>query len=149
MPVYANPSNVPRCLVHLLDLYLSKLPSYAFQKEIFTCVQNLVLPQIQKFHGMIVHQLVKKSYEPWFETCVKLLAYARRPTIHSELLGQLACFSSNVPERMIQSYTGHRSLEALRKYERPSQNQYQKVSEILTAQDKRVFGQEITNLQTT
>ena len=73
-----------------------------------------------------------------------------KKTNHSlRATGATSMFSSNVPQRMIQSYTEHRSLEALRKYERPSQNQYQKGSEILTAQDKRVFGQEITNLQTT
>ncbi len=53
--------------------------------------------------------------------------------------GATSMFESNVPERMIQSYTGHRSLEALRKYERPSHAQHQEVSDILTSGDKRVF----------
>ena len=32
---YATPSNEPRCIVFLLDLYLSKLPKYAFDKDVF------------------------------------------------------------------------------------------------------------------
>ena len=35
VPCYANPENEPRCLVFLLDLYLAKLPRYAFEKDVF------------------------------------------------------------------------------------------------------------------
>ena len=32
---YATPDNKPRCIVFLLDLYMSKLPKYAFDKDVF------------------------------------------------------------------------------------------------------------------
>ena len=35
MPVYASQQSRPRCLVHLLDVYFSKLPPFAQQKDIF------------------------------------------------------------------------------------------------------------------
>lgn len=38
----------------------------------------------------------------------------------------------------------HRSLDAMRKYEWPTHNQHQQVSEILTAINRRVFGTEVT-----
>ena len=41
--------------------------------------------------------------------------------------------TSGVPEKMIQERTGHRSLEALRMYERTSERQHQAVSAVLSA----------------
>ena len=35
VPIYVCPAAGERCLVHLLDLYLSKLPSIAFEKDVF------------------------------------------------------------------------------------------------------------------
>ena len=35
VPCPAVPSLIPRCLVYLMDLYMSKLPQYAFQKDVF------------------------------------------------------------------------------------------------------------------
>ena len=56
-------------------------------------------------------------------------------------------FSGSVPEKLIQSRTGHRSLEALRLYERPSHEQQQAVSNILTSgAETREFGKELTNV---
>ncbi len=34
VPVYANPISGTRCLVYLLDDYFSKLPKYAFEKDV-------------------------------------------------------------------------------------------------------------------
>ena len=42
-------------------------------------------------------------------------------------------YDSGVPEKMIQERTGHRSLEALRIYERTNEDQRQAVSAILSA----------------
>lgn len=48
-------------------------------------------------------------------------------------------FASNVPEKLIQARTGHRSLESLRLYERPSDEQHQAVSDILTTGKRQAF----------
>ena len=45
--------------------------------------------------------------------------------------GATAMFQNSVPERVIQSVTGHRSLESLRAYERLSTAQHTEVSKIL------------------
>ena len=42
-------------------------------------------------------------------------------------------YDSGVPKKMIQERTGHRSLEALRMYERTSEQQHQAVSAVLSA----------------
>ena len=46
-------------------------------------------------------------------------------------------YIAKVPERTIQERTGHRSLEALRKYERPTSNEIQAVSNLLTTDQPR------------
>ena len=59
-------------------------------------------------------------------------------------------FAANVPEKLIQSRTGHCSLEALRVYERPSHEKHQAVSNVLTsAESQWSFGDELTNIQST
>lgn len=64
--------------------------------------------------------------------------------------GATEMFAANVPEKLIQSRTGHRSLDALRLYERPSHEQHQAVSNVLTsAVPQRSFGDELTNIQST
>ena len=57
--------------------------------------------------------------------------------------GATEMFAASVPERLIQSRTGHRSLDALRLYERPSHEQQQAVSKILTSAEP----QRLTNVQ--
>ena len=42
-------------------------------------------------------------------------------------------FEMGVPEKIIQERTGHRSLEALRTYERSNERQHKKISHILTS----------------
>ena len=48
--------------------------------------------------------------------------------------GACSLFAAGVPERVIQGRTGHVSIEALRKYERVTENQELAVSKILTGE---------------
>ena len=42
---YATPSNGERCLVYLLDLYLTKLPHYAFKNDVLYLRPKLMIPR--------------------------------------------------------------------------------------------------------
>ena len=44
MPCPAVPEDIPKCLVFLLDLYLAKLPQFAFMKDILYLRPKLVTP---------------------------------------------------------------------------------------------------------
>ena len=56
----------------------------------------------------------------------------KRRTNHSlHATGASALFQGNVPEKVIQQTTGHRSVEALHVYERPSDDQQRKVSKLM------------------
>ena len=48
-------------------------------------------------------------------------------------------YESGVPEKLIQEKTGHRSIEALRLYERSNANQHQAVSKILSDTQRHVY----------
>ena len=66
--------------------------------------------------------------------CVK--AGIEKKTNHSlraTSLGATEMFAANIPEKLIQSRTRHQSVEALRLYERPSHDQHQAVSNVLTS----------------
>ena len=52
--------------------------------------------------------------------------------------GATTLFNASVPEKIIQSTTGHRSVDALRCYERVSDEQQQAKSRVLTARDPNV-----------
>ena len=57
----------------------------------------------------------------------------RKNSNHSlRVMGATTLFAAGVPERVIQSRTGHSSLDALRKYERVYEKQEEAISKILT-----------------
>lgn len=52
--------------------------------------------------------------------------------------GATALFKANVPEKIIQNITGHRSVKAARLYETALKNQQKAASMVLTARDPNV-----------
>ena len=137
VPCPALPEERPQCLVFLMDLYLSKLPKFAFDADI------LYLRPKRKASSDL--------NEAWFDnaavgknklaTIVKDMcaeAGIARKTNHSlRATGATTMFQNSVPERVIQKVTGHRSLEALREYERVSIDQHKQVSKILMTNVKK------------
>ena len=110
VPVYANPSAHPHCLVYLLDKYFSKFPLKGKKMDI------IYLRPVSKASD--------KGY--WYE-CAPV--GEEKKTNHSlRATGATALFSAVVPERLIWDVTGHQS-NALHLYERPSLAQKEAVSE--------------------
>ena len=142
--VYANAGNPEKCLVALLDKYLSKLPPIAFQKDIFYMRPKLYAPQDAPwFEGVPVRK--EKLRTMLADMCKE--AGIERKTNHSlRATGASQMFNANVPEKHIQTRTGHHTVEALRLYERPSHKEQQAVSNVLTSSSKRSFGKELSNV---
>jgi len=57
------------------------------------------------------------------------------------------CFIPEVPENIIQDVTGHRSMKALRKYERGSNIQQQAASCLLTGTSSQNFADEVKRIE--
>ena len=131
VPCPALPDERPKCLVFLMDLYLSKLPKYGFEQDILYLRPKRTTPHDPDATWYENVPVGKNS----LSTMVKDMcgeANIVGKTNHSlRATGATTLFQKNVPERIVQKVTGHRSLEALRSYERISVSQNQEVSKIL------------------
>ena len=133
VPIYANSEAGDRCHVRQLDVYLSKIPDQARELDIF--------------YLRLLGNIPEDPSRPWFAaapvgenklgTMVKDM-FAEvgivNKTNHSlRATGATDLYTANVPEKLIQQRTGHRSLKALRTYERTTGEQELAVSKILTS----------------
>ncbi len=121
----------PRCIVSLLGFYLSKLPLYAFQKDVLFLRPKKTA---SKDEGCAWYENVPTGKNTLATMVKSLCEDGGLPgkTNHSlRASGATAMFQNNIPERVIQKVTGHRSLESLRAYERISVDQHTEVSKVL------------------
>lgn len=131
VPCPAIPEERPKCLVYLFDIYLSKLPKYAFDEDILYLRPKRVAPSDPnaKWYDNVA---VGKNT---LSTMVKDMcgeADILGKTNHSlRATGASSMFNNDVSEAVIQKVTGHRSLDALRTYERVSVDQHKAVSKVL------------------
>ena len=128
VPCVAVPDMIPRCLVHLLDLYLNKLPQWAFDNDVLHYRPKQHTPVSDKIPWYDVIPVGKNKLSSMVKDMCKDCGIEEK-TNHST--GASAMFQANVPEKIIQNTTGHRSLDALRKYERTSIEQHQAASKVL------------------
>lgn len=115
IPVYANPFAGKRCLVYLLDLYMSKLPFDAFEKGVFYLRPKMEAPS--------QHDSV--WYEPIPVGKDKLRTLVRDTCNAAGIRNKnSSCLraTENVPERLIRSSTDL-WMQALRRSQRPSDEQ--------------------------
>ena len=127
----ANKDAGTRCHIYLLDLYISKLPNEAIEKDLFYCRPRSSIPpeSLVWYSGVPVGKnnlgtMVSKM-------CQK--AGISGKTNHSlRVTGTSVLFDAGVPEKIIQTRTGHRSLGGLRVYERVTDEQDEQVSKILS-----------------
>ncbi len=110
---------------------MKKLPKYAFEQDVLYLRSKSTTPA--------------DPDAPWYEEApvgkstlsvmVKQIcaeAGVEKKTNHSlRASGASAMFQAHVPEKIIQKTTGHRSLEALRTYDRISTDQHKAVSKVL------------------
>ena len=128
-----NPTNPDRCFVRLFKLYQS------------------LLPQNRPSDSFYFHPLKDPKEGCWFTA---------KPIGHNLLQGTVArlcteagisgfrtnhslrattetrLYQANVDEQLIMERTGHRSLEGVREYKRTSNNQKEKLSDLLNSQLK-------------
>ena len=137
VPVYSSPEARPRCLVYLLDLYLSKLPPKAIQLDLFYLRPKKSAESGSWYDCVAVG---KEKLRNFLQSMCADAGISEKKTNHSlRATGASALFNAGVPERLIRDVTGHRS-SALHLYERPSVQQKQAVSRVLV-QGRQSFEQ--------
>ena len=122
------------CHVHLLDKYLSKLPPKARQLDCFYMQPlgvNVVSDPVKNWFSAQpcgenkLSSMVKNMFE---------MVGIEGKTNHSlRATGATEMFRAGVPEKIIQERTGHRSLKALRIYERTTAGQHLSVANVLSS----------------
>ena len=135
---FANPEAGNRCHVFLLDLYLSKLPQEAFKKDIFYCRPNQSKPTDSTSPWFCAVPIGRNQLSKMVQTMCEEAGVLGHKTNHSLrviISGASILFDAGVPVRIIQARTGHRSLDALRLYERITDKQNFQVSKTLSGQE--------------
>ena len=136
----ATPAVGNRCYVHLLDKYLSKLHPKACELDCF---------YMQPLAASVVSDPTKTwfSAQPCGEnklsSMVKIMfkmVGIEGKTNHSlRASGATEMFRAGVPEKIIQEHTGHRSVKALRTYERTTATQHLSVANVLSSSSNVSF----------
>ena len=125
VPCYANPGNAPRCTLLRKTFFIFNLKRCSLLTTHSDCWYDCVPVGKNKLSTMVR------------DICTA--GGITKKTNHSlRATGATALFKAGVPEKIIQSTTGHRSVDALQCYERVSDEQQQATSRVLTARDPNV-----------
>lgn len=144
--IYANTKAGDRCLVYILDRYISKLPVQAKERDFFYARPLIAVPFDQKKPWFYSMPIGKNSLNSMFKDMCAEAGVSGHKTNHSlRATGASELFEAGVPEKIIKERTGHRSLEALRLYERTTRDQHQAVSVILSSSQKTSFKDALTS----
>ena len=136
VPIYANQANRERCHVQLLDFYLSKLPQEAFEKDVFYVRPLSRMPTGKDAPWFSSTPIGRNELSKMVQTMCNEANISGKKTNHSlRATGASQLFEANVPEKIIQERTGHRTATALRLYERTTADQHQAISNILGSKD--------------
>ena len=131
--IYACPDAGDRCHVSLLDLYLSKLPQEAIQKDIFYVRPLYEIPTDPSKLWYAAVPVGNYNLNTKVKVMCERAGIQGHKTNHSlRATAATALYQADVPEKLIQERTGHRSLNALRVYERTTTHQQQAVSSLLS-----------------
>ena len=124
-----------------MDRYLDRLPKYAFDEDVLYLRPMIKTPlEGPWYHPVPIGK--NKLGSMTKEMCEEAGLPPR--TNHSlRATGATTLFQANVPERIIQKTTGHRSLDSLRTYERISAEQHQAVSKVMMSGEKKSYVDEI------
>ena len=92
--------------MHLLDVYLSKLPKDEHRVEAFTFGHCLRHPK--KGHGTQQYLLEKNKLTYMVMNMCEDASLRKKTNHYLHLTAATALFEANVPEKLIQEHTGHR-----------------------------------------
>ena len=147
VPICENPSAGERCHCYLLDLYLSKIPNEAKEKDVFYVrpLAHVKNPSLPWYTSVPVGRNSLNQMVP--KMCSEAQISGRKTNHSLRATGATELYNAGVPEKIIKEQTGHRSTDGLRVYERTSQNQHQAVSKILSSKQPTSYVQEMESVR--
>lgn len=130
---YENTANPERCHVKLLDKYFEVLPKEAQDNDAFYLTPLSKKPSDTLKPWYSKTPVGRNRLNTMLKEMCREAEISGKFTNHSlRAYGASTMFQANVPEKLIQQRTGHRSLEALRQYERTSESQLVDVSNVMS-----------------
>ena len=131
MKQYATDSK--RCYVKILDKYYKSLPSGAANNDVFYLQPLSDTPKNPSAPWFKIVPIGKNTLSKMLKNMCERAGISGEYTNHSlRAYGATTLFQAQVPEKLIQQRTGHRSLDALRQYERTSTTQLFDVSNVMS-----------------
>ena len=132
VPIFSSRDLGDRCHVHILDMYYSKLPKEAFERDIFYLRPLPVCPKDPNAPWFMMTPIGRNELGKMVKSMCMAAGIEGNKTNHSlRATAASQLFVANVPEKVIAERTGHRSVTALRVYEHTTGTQHQIVSDIL------------------
>ena len=140
VPVHSCPEAGEQCALYLLNLYLSKLPQEAFINDIFYLHPLEKTPSDSNTPWYSAVAVGKNTLEKRLSFICEQAGIEETITNHSlRATSATLIYMNEVPEKVIQECTGHRSLEALRVYKRSNSQQHEAASSILMLGGNNVY----------
>ena len=146
VPVFAVPEAGERCPVNILDNYISRLPQDAVSNDLFYARPLEKFSNEEKMPWFTAVPLGKNTLQNMVKKMCATAGITGNKTNHSlRATSATEMFKRGVPEKIVQERTGHRSLEALRIYERSSAEQHKAASTILSTKQTTFHQQMVHN----
>ena len=129
---YENLLNPLRCFVTLFKLYVSHCPPADERKN-----KAFYLTPLKKLKGQVWYSNVPVGHNTLANTvnriCKKSDVQGYKTNHSLRVTAATRLYQAGVDEQLIMKRTGHRSIEGVRLYKRPSEEQDQEVSSLLHA----------------
>lgn len=121
------------CHVKILDKYLQKIPDEAKSADNFYLTPLAVLPSDPAKPWFTKVPVGRNTLNKMLKDMCQDAGISETYTNHSlRAYGATTLFQGKVPEKIIQQRTGHKSLNALRQYERTTETQLLDISNVLS-----------------
>ena len=122
------------CHVYLLDMYISKMPEKAKELDYFYLRSLEYMPSDPSAPWFYASPVGEHKLGGMVKDMFTDIGISGKTNHSLRTTGASILFQANVPEKIIQERTGHRSVKALRLHERTTGEQHQQVSHILSNQ---------------
>ena len=135
---YQSSSNPDRCHVGILDKYLQLIPPEAKDEDNFYLTPLPKKPIIDQLKSWYTKTpICRNRLNSMLKEMCQEAGISGNFSNHSlRAYGATSSFQAGVPEKLIQQRTGHRTIEALRQYERTSEAQLVDISNTLSNCEK-------------
>ena len=140
---YSTPELGNQCYVFLLQFYFRKLAPKVLQDpdSVFYWKPKEVVPVCDDAPWFTLQVIGRNNLASMVKKMFQEVGIEGKTNHSLRATGATRLFEANVPEKLIKERTGHKSLDALRLYERTSTEQQKSVSSLLCSSEGKQFSQ--------